>query len=134
MVLESLNNKAEQDKLLDLVGRILEIKEDGITSEKKVENIAFYCPLHPGQKVMPGTLICEALAQVCARFLFIKFNEVKPMLVGFNKVWFKKAVFGGDVIRISARLVKQKGKACFFIGNVFVQNNLVSKAEIIFFK
>ena len=65
----------------------------------------------PGNPVMPGVLICEALAQAGAvAILGLDENKGKTAyFASMDKVKFKKKVVPGDVLMLEVELVKIKG-------------------------
>lgn len=70
----------------------------------------------PDYPVLPGVIIAEALAQVGA-FAVLKSEENKGkigLLAGFDKMRFKRQVFPGDTLQLTAELISMKrniGKA-----------------------
>ena len=65
----------------------------------------------PGQPIMPGVLIVEALAQTGAvAILSLPENKGKNALFGgIDKLRFKKQVVPGDVLKLEVKIIKQKG-------------------------
>ena len=65
----------------------------------------------PGQPIMPGVLITEALAQTGAiAILSVEENKGKNALFGgIDKLRFKKPVLPGDVLKLEVKIIKQKG-------------------------
>ena len=74
-------------------------------------NEPFFQGHFPGNPVMPGVLICEALAQAGAvAILGLDENKGKTAyLASMDKVKFKKKVVPGDVLMLEVELVKIKG-------------------------
>ena len=74
-------------------------------------NEPFFQGHFPGNPVMPGVLICEALAQAGADAI-VGLDEKKGKTAYFasmDKVKFKKKVVPGDVLMLEVELVKIKG-------------------------
>ena len=74
-------------------------------------NEPFFQGHFPGNPVMPGVLICEALAQAGA-VAILGFDETKGKTASFasmDKVKSKKKVLPGDVLMLEVELVKIKG-------------------------
>lgn len=65
----------------------------------------------PGQPVMPGVLMIEALAQVGAvAILSVEENKGKTAFFGsINNVKFKQMVLPGDRLRLECEIIKRKG-------------------------
>ena len=74
-------------------------------------NEPFFQGHFPGNPVMPGVLICEALAQAGAvAILGLEENKGKTAyFASMDKVKFKKKVLPGDVLMLEVELVKIKG-------------------------
>ena len=74
-------------------------------------NEPFFQGHFPGNPVMPGVLICEALAQAGAvAILGLDENKGKTAyFASMDKVKFTKKVLPGDVLMLEVELVKIKG-------------------------
>ena len=88
----------------------------------------------PNKPIMPGVLILEAMAQVCATLM-----SGDPSLVGkfayfagINRARFKKIVPPGKVIVIDVEVSKVKGKIAKINGTASVDGDSVCDAELIF--
>jgi len=118
-----------------LVDRILEIQPDKIVGIKNVTiNENFFQGHFPNKPVMPGVLICEAMAQVGAIFAHktrggIDDNKVF-VLTGLDNVKFKRPVEPGDQLRIELSCVKRRGAFWKMAGVVTVDGKLVAQAEV----
>ena len=118
-----------------LVDKILEQEENKIVGVKNVTiNEPFFRGHFPGHPVMPGVLILEAMAQTGGVLMFSKEeNKGKiPLFAGIDKARFKKPVYPGDQLIIKVEIVKMvmgvgKAKA-----EVYVDDNLVAFAELLF--
>lgn len=91
-----------------LVDKIVEM-EPGVSAvgvKNVTVNEPFFQGHFPGQPIMPGVLIAEALAQVgaCA-ILALPENEGKiGVFTGINNFKFRKQVIPGDVLMLKAEL------------------------------
>jgi UDP-3-O-[3-hydroxymyristoyl] N-acetylglucosamine deacetylase/3-hydroxyacyl-[acyl-carrier-protein] dehydratase len=98
-----------------MVDRIL--KFDGETKCIGVKSVTinepFFAGHFPGHPVMPGVLQVEAMAQV-ASILMLKLTESSSGRLGYfvsaDEVKFRKPVYPGDTLFISAELTKSRGK------------------------
>ena len=65
----------------------------------------------PGQPVMPGVLMIEALAQVGAvAILSLPENKGKTAFFGsINNAKFKQMVLPGDLLKLECEIIKRKG-------------------------
>jgi 3-hydroxyacyl-[acyl-carrier-protein] dehydratase len=105
-----------------------------------IKNVSFNEPHFighfPNQPIMPGVLIIEALAQATGILAF-KSEVGKPvvgqiyMLVGVDKVRFKKSVEPGDQLKLYAEVVKVRRGIWKFDCKATVEEQLVTSAEII---
>ena len=105
-----------------------------------IKNVTFNEPHFnghfPDQPIMPGVLIIEALAQATGILAF-KSEVGKPqigqiyMLVGVDKVRFKRIVEPGDQLQIYAEVLTVKRGIWKFKCKATVEGQLVTAAEII---
>ncbi|RJQ60412.1 MAG: bifunctional UDP-3-O-[3-hydroxymyristoyl] N-acetylglucosamine deacetylase/3-hydroxyacyl-ACP dehydratase [Stygiobacter sp.] len=111
---------------LDMDKKVIGIKNVTI-------NEPFFNGHFPGQPVMPGVLIVEAMAQVSGILLLNSYLDPENHLVYFmsiNNAKFRKPVVPGDQLTLEAELVSVKGGKYFSIkGSAFVDGNLVAEAE-----
>lgn len=118
-----------------LVDRIIEV--DGDDSAVGIKNVTFNEPHFqghfPGQPVMPGVLIIEAMAQVAGAISLKAANSDKPSLVYFLTIdgaKFRKPVVPGDRLEIKVRKLKRRGNIVRFACEAFVEGALAAEAEI----
>jgi len=105
-----------------------------------IKNVTFNEPHFnghfPDQPIMPGVLIIEALAQATGILAF-KSEVGKPqigqiyMLVGVDKVRFKRMVEPGDQLEIYAEIVTVKRGIWKFNCRATVEGKLITSAEIL---
>lgn len=119
-----------------LVDRILEIHgEEKIVGIKNVSfNENFFQGHFPHHPVMPGVLVCEAMAQVAAIFAHnarggMEDNRVF-VLTGLDKVKFKRPVEPGDQLRMELTCLKRRGSYWKMQGVASVDGKVVAQAEI----
>jgi len=88
----------------------------------------------PGQPIMPGVLIVEALAQAGAVAILSKEeNKGKNALFGgIDKLRFKKQVIPGDVLKLEVKIVKQKGPVGIGEAVATVDGKVAAKGELTF--
>ncbi len=118
-----------------LVDRILELEEGKrIVGLKNVTiNEPFFQGHFPGQPVMPGVLILEAMAQVggCLALSYLKKEgEQAVYFMGIDKAKFRKPVIPGDNLRLEVEVLKRRGNIWVFKGEAYVEDTLVSEAEL----
>ena len=119
-----------------LIDRItyLEPGIKGIGYKNVTTNEPFFQGHFPGNPIMPGVLIVEALAQLGCVTMLVK-EEYKNMIglfAGIDSVRFKKAVYPGDRLDLSVELIKLKGPIGKFKGVAEVDGQLACEGEVLF--
>ncbi|HEY7556125.1 MAG TPA: 3-hydroxyacyl-ACP dehydratase FabZ [Candidatus Binatia bacterium] len=119
-----------------LVDRIGEIQgSEKIVGFKNVTfNENFFQGHFPNHPVMPGVLVCEAMAQLAAILVHnarggMEDNKVF-VLTGLDKVKFKRPVEPGDQLRMEVELVKRRGDFWKMQGVALVEGKVAAQAEI----
>jgi 3-hydroxyacyl-[acyl-carrier-protein] dehydratase len=120
-----------------LVDRVLEINPG--KSVKGLKNVTYNEPFFqghfPGQPIMPGVLILEAMSQV-GGFIFLpnelleKQSITRGYVIGFERVKFKYFVTPGDSLIIEAKLSGQLQSLAKIKAMAYVGDNLAAEAEI----
>jgi beta-hydroxyacyl-ACP dehydratase FabZ len=119
-----------------LVDRIVEIHgAERIVGIKNVSfNEYFFKGHFPNRPVMPGVLICEAMAQVgaiLAQNARGGMNDHKVfVLTGLDNVKFKRPVEPGDQLRLELVALKRRGSFWKMQGTATVDGKVVAQAEI----
>jgi len=118
-----------------LVDRIIDI--DGDRSATGIKNVTVNEPHFqghfPGQPVMPGVLIVEAMAQTAGAICIKNSGNEMPALVYFmtiDNAKFRKPVVPGDCVQIKVRKIKQRGNIWRFACEALVGSSKVAEAEI----
>jgi beta-hydroxyacyl-ACP dehydratase FabZ len=119
-----------------LVDRILEY-EDGkrIVGLKNVSaNEQFFQGHFPGNPVMPGVLIVEAMAQCCA-VLFLKDIEDRDkklfLFGGVDKARFRKPVIPGDQLIMECTVLQKRASTVRMRGEAKVDGAIVAEADML---
>lgn len=97
-------------------------------------NEPFFAGHFPGEPVMPGVLIIEALAQVGAVAILCK-EENKGKTAYFASISsakFKNKVVPGDVLMLETEIIKQKGPMGVGKATARVDGKVVAMAELTF--
>lgn len=117
-----------------LVDRILEVEPGRrIVGLKNVTvNEGFFQGHFPGKPVMPGVLICEAMAQAGAILAGCSDEETDKtfFLTGLDGVKFKHPVEPGDQLRIEMEVSRRRKNYWRMKGVVEVEGKRVAEAEI----
>ena len=119
-----------------LIDTIEEIEEGRKAVGKKCVsgNEPFFQGHFPGNPVMPGVLIIEALAQVgaVAMLSIPEWKGKTAYFAGIAKAKFRKKVVPGDVLMLETTIVKVKGPMAIGKGIATVDGVKVAEAELTF--
>jgi 3-hydroxyacyl-[acyl-carrier-protein] dehydratase len=116
-----------------LVDRV-EIVEEGkkaVGFKNVTINEHFFQGHFPGNPIMPGVLILEAMAQVGAVILFDSVPDIENKLVyfmGMDKIKFRGPVLPGDVLRMEVDITRFQGKVGRLEAKAYVGDKLVTEA------
>lgn len=117
-----------------LVDRVLEMDSRSIVGIKNVSiGESFFLGHFPGNPIMPGVLIIEAMGQVGGMMLFNTVDNPTDWLVYFmamDKVKFRKLVIPGDQIRFELSMTRQMGTVFLMKGVAKVDGNIVAEADL----
>ena len=88
----------------------------------------------PKEPVMPGVLICEALAQVGAVALLSdeRFKGKLAFFGGIHKARFRQKVVPGDLLRLETELIKIKGPVGVGKAVAYLGDKICVEAELTF--
>ena len=119
-----------------LVDRVLELTAgERIVALKNVTaNEPFFSGHFPGQPLMPGVLICEAVVQ--AGGILARASVDAPsqqgkvaMLTGLDHVRFRRQVVPGDQLRLEVEIVRRRGTFCKMRGTARVEGKVAAELE-----
>jgi beta-hydroxyacyl-ACP dehydratase FabZ len=119
-----------------LVDRVLELTAgERIVALKNVTaNEPFFSGHFPGQPLMPGVLICEAVVQ--AGGILARASVDAPsqqgkiaMLTGLDHVRFRRQVVPGDQLRLEVEIVRRRGTFCKMRGTAQVEGKVAAELE-----
>ena len=119
-----------------LIDRVVESEDDNYLSALKnvTVNEPFFQGHFPGQPIMPGVLILEAMAQATGLLAFSSMNvehESKIyMLVGIDKSRFRGQVVPGDQLVLNVRLKRNMRGIGIFECKALVDGAVVAEAEM----
>lgn len=116
-----------------LVDRIIEIEPGtkAIGIKNVTFNEGFFQGHFPGQPIMPGVLIIEAMAQVAGLLAFCSGINVGKTVyfMSIEKAKFRKPVVPGDQLRLEINVLHQRGNVWKFSGNAIVEEKVAAEAE-----
>jgi 3-hydroxyacyl-[acyl-carrier-protein] dehydratase len=116
-----------------LVDRIIEINPgEKATGIKNVTcNEEFFQGHFPGNPIMPGVLMIEALAQVAGLLAFRSGASAGKSVyfMSIERAKFRKPVIPGDQLKLEVTILQQRGNVWKFSGNAFVEDKIAAEAE-----
>ncbi|MDE5892708.1 MAG: 3-hydroxyacyl-ACP dehydratase FabZ [Acetatifactor sp.] len=97
-------------------------------------NEPFFQGHFPGNPVMPGVLIIEALAQVGAVAMLSQpqFQGRTAYFAGIEKARFRQKVVPGDVLLLETEIIKVKGPIGIGKATARVNDKVAAQAELTF--
>ena len=118
-----------------LVDKIVDFELDKrIVGVKNVTvNEPFFEGHFPGQPIMPGVLILEAMAQTGGILLLNGVENPDGKLVYFmsiNNAKFRKPVLPGDQLMLELEMVSRRSKICQMRGKAYVEGQLAAEADL----
>ena len=125
------------------VDQIIESGSEFIVAEKKIpEDLELFNGHYPGNPLLPGVLICEAIFQTGALLLAEMLekntnakqipgenNKKVPVLTKIRDARFKRPVRPGETIRLQVRLVDRLSSVCILKGSAEVDGKVAVKTE-----
>ncbi|MDK9707885.1 MAG: beta-hydroxyacyl-ACP dehydratase [Desulforhopalus sp.] len=120
------------------VDRVVSFSDDCIHTEKYFPpDLECFRGHYPGNPIMPGVLLCEAIFQSGA-LLMSKRNPVNeprtnqiPILTRIGGAKFKKPVLPGDTAQIKVTLNEIMSAAFFFQGTLKVDNKVAVSVDFV---
>lgn len=118
-----------------LVDKVMELTEDYVVAIKNVTyNEPFFQGHFPGNSVMPGVLLVEALAQA-GGLLAIPRNsedEYDTYFLKIEKCKFKQKVVPGDTLILKMELINPIRRGiCEMKGTIFIGDKVVTEAVLV---
>ena len=118
-----------------LIDKIIDI--DGDDSATGIKNVTINEPHFqghfPGQPIMPGVLIIEAMAQTAGAISIMSNGFDTPSIVYFmtiDNAKFRKPVVPGDRLEIRVTKIKRRGNLSKYACVATVDGNKVAEAEV----
>ena len=119
-----------------LIDRVIEIEQGKSLSALKIVsmNEPFFQGHFPGQPVMPGVLILEAMAQATGLLAFSDMGDAYKsklyMLVGIDKSRFRGQVVPGDQLRLNIVLKRNMRGIGIYRCEASVDGEVVAEADM----
>ncbi len=116
-----------------LVDRVLEIRpgQRVVATKNVTRNEPFFDGHFPGNPIMPGVLVIEAMAQSAALLLLHDMDDRDRRLLffaGIEKARFRRPVVPGDVLRMEVESLRIRTVHSRFRGRATVDGELAVEA------
>jgi beta-hydroxyacyl-ACP dehydratase FabZ len=119
-----------------MIDRILElVPGEKVVALKNVTiNEPFFQGHFPGNPIMPGVLIIEAMGQagavLAAESMSREENGSLIFFMGMDRVKFRKPVIPGDQLVFEMKFLKRRGKVFKMAGIAYVDEKIVAEAQL----
>jgi beta-hydroxyacyl-ACP dehydratase FabZ len=122
-----------------LVDRIVEIElgKRVVGIKNVTANEPFFQGHFPGNPIMPGVLIVEAMAQVGGVLARLSVREVveseergNVYFISIDKAKFRRPVLPGDQLRFELEALRTGTRVWKMAGKAFVEESLVAEAQL----
>lgn len=135
--MEDIHNIIPHREPFLFVDRVLEITETSVVAEREMRgDEPHFAGHYPGNPLMPGVLLCEAVFQTAAAYMLKRFGGPEwnggpktPVLARIEQAKFKQMVRPGDVVRIEATYKEAIGRFHFMRGRVLVRDKVALTVE-----
>ena len=118
------------------VDRIISVSEIQIITEKDIpDDLDLFRGHYPGNPIMPGVLLCEAIFQSGALLMAKNARDQSgprrqlPILTRIGGAKFKRTVGPGDTIRMEVMLVEEIASVAILRGTLRVNGKVAVKVD-----
>ena len=118
-----------------LIDRVIEVEpgKRAVALKNVTYNEPFFPGHFPGEPIMPGVLIVEAMAQAGAVLMLHDMEQRERKLVfftGIDKARFRRTVVPGDQLRLTVEVLKSRPTTCKLRGIAEVDGRKVAEADL----
>jgi 3-hydroxyacyl-[acyl-carrier-protein] dehydratase len=119
-----------------LIDRILELEplKRALGYKNVTMNEEFFTGHFPGNPLMPGVLMIEAMAQLGGTVILSpgEFQRKTPFLTGIDKVKFRRPVIPGDCLMMEIEMLRSRQNIGWVTAVARVDDKLVCSGELMF--
>jgi 3-hydroxyacyl-[acyl-carrier-protein] dehydratase len=115
-----------------MIDRIVEMEPNvrAVGIKNVTVNEPFFQGHFPGNPIMPGVLIVEAMAQLAGVLAFSSGMQGSSVyFMSIEKAKFRKPVVPGDQVKLEIKVLQQRGNVWRFSGQALVDEKVVSESE-----
>ena len=97
-------------------------------------NEPFFQGHFPGNPVLPGVYMIEAMAQLGGTLIMEpdEFHQLTPLLTGIENARFRRQVIPGDRLDMEVTMLRLRSRMGWVNGTAHVDGKLVCSAELMF--
>ena len=119
-----------------LIDRVVSIEGDrrAVAIKNVTSNEAYFQGHFPGQPIMPGVLLLEAMNQVCGILFLRRLENVGKLgvIIGIDRGRFRRMVVPGDQVVLEAEAIKMRGRMAQVRAQASVDGRTVAEVELRF--
>ncbi|NCO82796.1 MAG: 3-hydroxyacyl-[acyl-carrier-protein] dehydratase FabZ [Nitrospirae bacterium CG_4_10_14_3_um_filter_44_29] len=115
-----------------MVDRIVELEPNvrAVGIKNVTVNEPFFQGHFPGNPIMPGVLVVEAMAQVAGVLAFNSGMQGSSVyFMSIEKAKFRKPIVPGDQVKLEINVLQQRGNVWKFSGTSTVDDKVVAESE-----
>jgi len=115
-----------------MIDRVIELEPNvRVLGVKNVTiNEPFFQGHFPGNPIMPGVLIVEALAQLAGVLAFNSGMQGSSVyFMSIEKAKFRRPIVPGDRVSLEVKVLQKRGHVWRFSGHALVDEKVVSESE-----
>jgi len=112
--------------------KIIEVGKKGIATKIFDPSEFFFKGHFPGNPIVPGIIIVEALAQtagIVVSHYLSDYKEKSVLFMSVSKAKFRKPIFPGDTVSLEVNFLNKVRDVYKFYGAAKVNNVLASESE-----
>lgn len=114
------------------VDEITEQTAERIVGRRRIRPDEYFFAGHfPGNPIMPGVLMIEALAQTGALMIMHRFKGKIPVFMAIDGVKFRRIVKPDETLVMEVRMINDRGRIVKMSGQALVDGELACEATFV---